>query len=43
MEAYLYAKSLGLDFEIVSFDKFISGKVEEIENLVDEIIFFSRL
>jgi putative pyruvate formate lyase activating enzyme len=43
MEAYLYAKSLGLDFEIVSFDKFISGKVEEIENLVDEIILFSRL
>jgi hypothetical protein len=38
MEAYLYAKSLGLDFEIVSFDKFISGEIEEIEDLVDEVV-----
>ena len=40
MEAYNYAKELGLDFVIVSFDKFITDKIEEIEKVVDEVILY---
>lgn len=40
MKAYNYAKELGLDFVIVSFDKFITDKIEEIEKVVDEVIIY---
>jgi len=40
MDVYLYAKNLDLDFIIVSFDKFISGTVEDIEEVVDTVLAF---
>ncbi len=40
LEAYRYAKDLNLDFVVVSFDKVISNKGEELEELVDSVCYF---